>query len=78
MELQTAQELYDQSLCIFPDCNAFLAMIPVKNRHNLNQHIRTFKDHNTPEANAYKQRLIGKLTVKWYKTTKLVSDSPLL
>jgi hypothetical protein len=73
MELQIAQSLYNQSLCIFPDCTAVSSKIPVKLKTNLHQHIRCFNDHNTPEANAYKQRLIGKLTNEWYGKRKLVS-----
>jgi hypothetical protein len=73
MEFQTAQELYDKSLCIFPDCTAVSSKIPVTLKANIRQHIRCFNDHNTPAANAYKQRLIGKLTYKQYGKRNLVS-----
>jgi hypothetical protein len=73
MELKRAQELYNQSLCIFPNCTAVSSKIPVKKRDNLDEHIRNFSGHNTPEAVAYKQRLIGVLTYKYHNTTKLVS-----
>jgi hypothetical protein len=62
MELIKAQELYNQHLCIFPDCSEVSSKIPVKQRGNLNNHIKFFNAHNTPGAVAYKQRLIGGLT----------------
>jgi hypothetical protein len=76
MELQIAQALYDQSLCIFPDCTAVSASIPVKQTTNLHQHIRCYTEHNTPKANAYKQRLIGNLTYKYLSKRKFVFISP--
>jgi hypothetical protein len=69
MDFQKVQELYNNSICFFPDCTSRYSRAPTRQRDNihnlLHQHLKLY--HNSPKENSIKLGLIGKLTKKYYK-----------